>query len=96
MRDPSRQVGALIVSQPPAFAITKPNCYNSFSKPPIRSLNGDLYPVNVNANRSLYRDFDVVILPHTGHYPMLECALEFNRRLSTILDAMGHSAPSQQ
>jgi sigma-B regulation protein RsbQ len=52
---------------------------------PIRCINGDLYPTQIEKNRSLYADFDAVILPDTGHYPMLENAGLFNRHLETIL-----------
>lgn len=54
-------------------------------KAPIRCINGDIFPVNFERNRALHADFDAVILPHTGHYPMLECPEEFNRRLSEVL-----------
>ena len=33
-------------------------------------------------------DFDAVVLPHTGHFPMLECPDEFNRRLTAFVAAM--------
>lgn len=54
-------------------------------KVPIRCINGDLFPMKIESNRLLYADFDAVVLPHTGHYPMLECPEEFNRRLTAIL-----------
>jgi pimeloyl-ACP methyl ester carboxylesterase len=54
-------------------------------KVPMRCINGDLYPINFEGNRSVYIDFDAVVLPHTGHYPMLECPEEFNRQLARIL-----------
>ena len=38
---------------------------------PDRYINGDLYPTQVEKNRGIYADFDAVILPNTGHYPML-------------------------
>ena len=51
----------------------------------IRCINGDLYPTQMEKNRALYPDFDAVILPKTGHYPMLENPALFNRHLETIL-----------
>jgi pimeloyl-ACP methyl ester carboxylesterase len=52
---------------------------------PIRCLNGDLYPTNVQANRKIVGDFDAVIFPHTGHYPMMEKPQQFNQRLEEIV-----------
>lgn len=56
---------------------------------PLRCLNGDLYPINFESNRSVCADFDAVVLPRTGHYPMLECADEFNHRLAGLLAGLG-------
>lgn len=54
-------------------------------KQPIRCINGDLYPTMIEANRAVNPDFDAVILPDTGHYPMLEHPDAFNRHLEEIL-----------
>ena len=56
---------------------------------PIRCINGDLYATDIEGNRAIYPDFDAVVLPHTGHYPMLECPEEFNRQLERVLSALG-------
>lgn len=53
-------------------------------KVPIRSVNGDLYPTNVEGNRTL-ADYDAVIIEGVGHYPMLERPEEFNRLLSEMV-----------
>ena len=52
---------------------------------PIRCINGDLYPMQLEKNRGIYTDFDVVVLPNTGHYPMLENPELFNQHLKTVL-----------
>ena len=52
---------------------------------PVRAINGDLYPTDVEAVRSVKADFEAVILPHMGHYPMLERPEEFNRHLALII-----------
>ena len=52
---------------------------------PIFCINGDLYPTQKEKNRKIHPDFDAVIVPHTGHYPMLEKPGEFNRRLAKFL-----------
>jgi pimeloyl-ACP methyl ester carboxylesterase len=55
---------------------------------PVRSINGDLYPTNVEGNRQV-ADYDAVVMEHTGHYPMLETPDEFNRHLATMLEELG-------
>jgi pimeloyl-ACP methyl ester carboxylesterase len=52
---------------------------------PIRALNGDLWPVNVELNRTIAADFDAVVMKGAGHYPMLERPEEFNRLLVQIV-----------
>jgi pimeloyl-ACP methyl ester carboxylesterase len=52
---------------------------------PLRTINGDLYPTDVAANRKLKPDFDAVIMTHMGHYPMLERPDEFNRRVAEVV-----------
>lgn len=52
---------------------------------PVRCINGDRFQTGIPAIRRTLTDFDAVVLPHTGHYPMLECAEEFNRRLGEVL-----------
>ena len=55
---------------------------------PVRSINGDLFPTDIEAIRRTVADFDTVVLPHTGHYPMLERPEEFNGHLANCLAAM--------
>ncbi|MGA2168079.1 MAG: alpha/beta hydrolase [Terracidiphilus sp.] len=55
---------------------------------PVRCINGDRFPMDLQANRGILADFDAVVLPHTGHFPMLECPEEFNRRLGEILQGL--------
>jgi pimeloyl-ACP methyl ester carboxylesterase len=46
---------------------------------PLRAINGDLFPTDVQAARKVKPDFDAVIMKHMGHYPMLERPEEFDR-----------------
>jgi pimeloyl-ACP methyl ester carboxylesterase len=63
---------------------------------PIRCINGDLFPTDVQSVRTVVEDFDAVILPHTGHFPMLECPEKFNCALMDITIAMAGRAQPQQ
>jgi len=54
-------------------------------KVPIRAINADRVPTNVEVNRKYAPQFDVVIIKGTGHYPMLEDPARFNQMLAEIL-----------
>ncbi len=49
---------------------------------PLRAINGDLFPTDVQAARRVKADFDAVVMKHVGHYPMLERPDEFNALLN--------------
>lgn len=55
---------------------------------PLRAINGDLYPTDVEANRKIKPDFEAVIMKHMGHYPMLERPAEFNRLVAEAVRAL--------
>jgi len=55
---------------------------------PLQAINGDLYPTDVSANRKIKPDFDVIVMKHMGHYPMLERPGEFNRHVATLVEAL--------
>src|SRR6185369_10002774 len=54
-------------------------------KAPIRAINADRVPTNIEVNRKYAPQFDVVIIKGTGHYPMLEAPAQFNALLADIL-----------
>lgn len=54
-------------------------------KVPVRAINADRVPTNVEANRKYAPQFDAVIIKGTGHYPMLEDPARFNQMLAEIL-----------
>jgi pimeloyl-ACP methyl ester carboxylesterase len=60
---------------------------------PLRAINGDLYPTDVAAIRKVKPDFDAVVMPHMGHYPMLERPDEFNRHVAAIVAALDKRLP---
>ena len=51
----------------------------------VRCINGALFPTKIDAIRRVIPDFDAIVLPHTGHFPMLECPVEFNQRLAEVV-----------
>ena len=54
---------------------------------PIRCVNADLWPTNIEANRQ-YADFDAVILPGVGHFLMQEAPDELNEALIELATAL--------
>jgi pimeloyl-ACP methyl ester carboxylesterase len=63
---------------------------------PLRAINGDLYPTDIAAVRKVKADFDVVVMTHMGHDPMLERPAEFDRLVAETVAALlkqAHSAP---
>lgn len=54
-------------------------------KVPIRAINADRTPTNVEVNRKYAPQFDAVIIKGTGHYPMMEDPARFNQMLAEIL-----------
>lgn len=60
---------------------------------PLRAINGDLFPTDIPEVRKTKADFEAVVLPHIGHYPMLECPEEFNRRLAEVVAVLSKQEP---
>ncbi len=52
---------------------------------PLRAINGDMYPTDVAGVRKVKADFDVAVMKHMGHYPMLERPDEFNRLVAEVV-----------
>jgi len=50
-------------------------------KVPLRAINSDNTPTNLEANRKYLKDYDFQEMKGTGHYPMLEKPYEFNEVL---------------
>jgi pimeloyl-ACP methyl ester carboxylesterase len=59
---------------------------------PLRAINGDLYPTEVDAVRKVKADFDAVAMKHMGHYPMLERPDEFNRHVAEVVQELSRGA----
>lgn len=55
---------------------------------PLRAINGDLYPTDIQAVRKVKADFNAVVMKHMGHYPMLERPDEFNRHVAVVVEEL--------
>ena len=66
---------------------------------PVYAINSDLQPTDAARIRKSLPDFKLDVLPHTGHFPMIEAAARFNPLLLSDLAALaqpprtGASAP---
>lgn len=58
---------------------------------PIRAINGDLFPMNLEGNRKIAPDFQAVVMDGAGHYPQLERPEEFNLDLIAIVKGLEKS-----
>lgn len=57
-------------------------------KAPIRAINANLRPTNLEVNRKYAPQFNVVVMEGFGHYPMLEDPATFNRHLAEFLQSL--------
>ena len=55
---------------------------------PVRAINSDFTPTNLENNLTYFRDYQYVNIRGTGHYPMLEKPDEFNRALEQLLTGL--------
>lgn len=52
---------------------------------PVRAINSDASPTNVEGNRRWFADFEVEVMAGVGHYPMLEQPERFTAALRRAL-----------
>ncbi|MCJ7933357.1 MAG: alpha/beta hydrolase [Chryseobacterium sp.] len=52
---------------------------------PVRAINSDNSPTNIESNRKYLKNYDCVSISETGHYPMLEKPDEFNSILDQVI-----------
>jgi pimeloyl-ACP methyl ester carboxylesterase len=52
---------------------------------PIYSINSRMFPIDVEANRELYPEFEVRFIEGVGHFVQMEDPLTFNRILKSLL-----------
>jgi pimeloyl-ACP methyl ester carboxylesterase len=58
------------------------------AKVPLRCVNGTHFPTNVETNRKHVPSFQVYPIEGTGHFPMLERPVEFNRLLRQAVEEL--------
>ncbi len=82
-----------MASAPPAIAIPVFQAIFAYdikagfagAKAPIREINADRTPTNIEGNRKYAPDFDAVILAGVGHFPQLEKPAVFDAALAKVL-----------
>lgn len=52
---------------------------------PVRAINSDNFPTNIDNNRKYLKDYNYVEIAGTGHYPMLESPEKFNQLLEQTI-----------
>jgi pimeloyl-ACP methyl ester carboxylesterase len=55
---------------------------------PVRAINSDATPTNVECNRKYFKNYSYKIIKGTGHYPMLEKPIEFNKMLKELIEEL--------
>jgi len=53
---------------------------------PVVTVNGDLWPINYEANRRHLLSFDAIVLNEADHFLMIDRAEEFNRALEKAIN----------
>ncbi len=53
---------------------------------PVVTVNGDLWPINYEANRRHMFSFDAIVLKDADHFLMMDRAEEFNRALEKAIN----------
>lgn len=84
VRTPQRVTLAIVES----IGGYEPNDAARRLRAPLRAINGDLYPTDVEAIRRIRPDFAAIVMKHVGHYPMLERPEEFNEHVVAVVEAL--------
>ena len=58
-------------------------------KAPVRAINADTFPTNLEVNRRHMPGYEAEIIAGSGHYPMLEAPEWFNAALDQVLERLG-------
>ena len=90
------QISVDMSAAPPEVAISAFENYVSTNaveilkevRVPIRAINSDMWPTNLETNRKHTVSFEMKLMPGTGHFVMLEDPRTFNRLLNETLDEL--------
>ena len=63
----------------------KPSEWTKVLAVPVCSINSERFPANVNGNKRMLKNYQILTLPRVGHFPQLEDPQGFNQALSTCL-----------
>ena len=55
---------------------------------PVITVNGDLWPIDYEANRRHMVSFDAIVLKEADHFLMMNCPEDFNRALEKAIDTI--------
>ncbi len=66
------------------FKVSAPELIKGLSVP-LKSVNADLWPTNVEGNKKLVPSYEVVFIKGRGHFIMLETPDEFNAQLERMI-----------
>lgn len=55
---------------------------------PIKCLNADLWPNNIERNKSLAKDYELTLMEGYGHFIMLEAPNKFNSKLEAMIESI--------
>ena len=55
---------------------------------PIRGINSDFYPVNIDAGKRHTSSFEITFMSGVGHFLMMEDPVTFNQHLEDIIEAL--------
>jgi len=95
------RISAQMSGAPPEIAVPVMRAIFTFDsaramaqvRQPIRAINSGMYPTRLEINRRYAPQFAAVVIPGTGHFPMLEKPEEFNRLLA---EAIADFAPAHR
>jgi pimeloyl-ACP methyl ester carboxylesterase len=62
---------------------------------PVMTVNGDMWPIDYNANRRHMFSFDALVIEGGDHFLMLNRPDEFNKALEQAIKALGEQAASK-
>lgn len=76
-----------VASMKAMFAMDLPKIIKD-AKVDIRCINGDLYPINIEAGKKYARSFDAKIIKNVGHFLHIEKPKEFNKLLEETIQEL--------